>query len=277
LSQVRVEPYCFPDEKDLIIEEHLAAAEQELEEDFDTVAAEEEAESQAEEEPKQEQPVSHLDYAQVQSDQLLREARRRADEILDRAEQEAEAKSKSICDAAREEGYRDGYAKGAAQAEQELLRQRVAQATELGDQVQKFLEQAADKVDRQMDEQVDDLRDLAMAVAEKIVGVSLKSSSDVICRMIQAAIEKKKHKEWVRIYIAECDAKRMTQVPASLASALAALSDRVRIVPVAGDEPGTCIIEMPDEIVDASAETQLNNIRGIVMNAPSVGPAVNII
>jgi flagellar assembly protein FliH len=69
----------------------------------------------------------------------------------------------------------------------------------------------------------------------------------------------------------------MAQVPASLASALAALSDRVRIVPVAGDEPGTCIIEMPDEIVDASAETQLNNIRGIVMNAPSMGTAVNVI
>jgi flagellar assembly protein FliH len=112
---------------------------------------------------------------------------------------------------------------------------------------------------------------LAIAVAEKVVCISLKSSSEVIGRMIQTAIDKRKRKEWVRIYIAECDAKKMAQVPQSLASALSALSDRVRIIPVADDEPGTCIIEMPDEIVDASASTQLNNLRGMLMDLPGGG------
>ena len=30
------------------------------------------------------------------------------------------------------------------------------------------------------------------------------------------------------------------------------------------DEAGTCIIEMPDEIIDASASTQLKNIRDLI-------------
>jgi flagellar assembly protein FliH len=118
---------------------------------------------------------------------------------------------------------------------------------------------------------VDELRDLAIAVAEKVVCISLKSSSEVIGRMIQTAIDKRKRKEWVRIYISECDAKKMAQVPQSLSSALSALSDRVRIIPVADDEPGTCIIEMPDEIVDASASTQLNNLRSMLMDLPGGG------
>jgi flagellar assembly protein FliH len=45
---------------------------------------------------------------------------------------------------------------------------------------------------------------------------------------------------------------------------------------VAEDEPGTCIIEMPDEIVDASAATQLSNLRGVLAGSPAVGSTVNL-
>ena len=94
--------------------------------------------------------------------------------------------------------------------------------------------------------------------------------------MIQAAIDKRKRKEWVHIYIAECDAKRLTQMPATLSASLTALSDRVRIIPMAEDESGTCIIEMPDEIVDASAATQLDNLRTILMDAGAGSGGINL-
>ena len=90
--------------------------------------------------------------------------------------------------------------------------------------------------------------------------------------MIHTAIDKRKRREWVRIYLAECDAKRLQPISPPLAAALASLSDQVRIVPVADDESGTCIIEMPDEIIDASASTQLSNIRGIVADVPADAP-----
>ena len=122
-----------------------------------------------------------------------------------------------------------------------------------------------------MDDNVEELRDLAIAIAEKVVCVSLKSSSEVIGRMIQTAVDKRKRREWAHIYIAECDAKYFTKVPAALTAALSSLSDRVRIIPMADDEAGTCIIEMPDEIIDASAATQLNNIRTLLADAPTGG------
>ena len=80
----------------------------------------------------------------------------------------------------------------------------------------------------------------------------------------------------MHIYICECDAKRLTQIPASLSGALSALSDRVRIIPMADDESGTCIIEMPDEIVDASAATQLNNLRTILMDTANSASGMNL-
>jgi len=54
-----------------------------------------------------------------------------------------------------------------------------------------------------------------------------------------------------------------------LVTALASISEQVRIIPMADDETGTCIIEMPDEIIDASAATQINNIRSMLSDIPA--------
>jgi flagellar assembly protein FliH len=270
LSQTTAVPYEFPDEADLIYEEPPESCDEPPTEDGEGPFQEEP------EEAPSPPPKTPIDFANIQADAIVQDARRQAEELLDQAARQAQEKAQEIYNAAQEDGYREGYAQGAAQAAQEGASQRAEQADALEQEVQRFLGQATIAMDRQLDEHIDELRDLAMTVAEKVVGISLRSSSEVICRMIQTAVDKRKRKEWVRIYIAECDAKRMTEIPASLASALSSLSDRVRIIPVADDEPGTCIIEMPDEIVDASAATQLNNIRGILMDTPTGGTTINL-
>ena len=84
--------------------------------------------------------------------------------------------------------------------------------------------------------------------------------------MIEAATAKKRRCEWVQIYIADCDARTNAQTLPELTEAMRHLSDRVRVIPMADDESGTCIIEMPDEIIDASVSTQLDNLRGVLDN-----------
>ena len=49
-------------------------------------------------------------------------------------------------------------------------------------------------------------------------------------------------------------------------NALAHLSDNVKIVSMDNDEAGVCIIELPNEIIDASVNTQLENIKDILNN-----------
>ena len=216
-------------------------------------------------------------FAKVQCDLILQSARQEAEEILRQARQQAQQEQEQVRQQASEQGYQAGFQEGVQQGTAKALEEGKAQqqalAEQLEDEVEAFLKRAETALDQQMDQSVDDLRDLALAVAEKVVCVSLKSSSEVIGKMIQTAVDKRKRRQWVHIYIAECDAKRLTTLPPALASALSELSDHVRIIPMADDESGTCIIECPDEIIDASASTQMQNIRDMLSNH-SVGPVM---
>ena len=279
-SRTKAEPYQLPDIEELVMEEVPGEAEEETlpetEEDFLPIGEEEPPEQapEPEEETEEETPIS---YAQVQADLIMADARREAEQILEQARKDAAKETDAVFAQAKESGYQEGYVQGMAQAMTEANQQREQQAAVLEEEVHRFLEKAGALLDNQMDQSVADLRDLALAVAEKVVCVSLKSSADVISRMIQTAIDKRKRKEWVHIYIAECDAKRLTQMPATLSASLTALSDRVRIIPMAEGESGTCIIEMPDEIVDASAATQLGNLRTILSDTANTASGMNLI
>ena len=110
----------------------------------------------------------------------------------------------------------------------------------------------------------DELCDLSIAVAEKVIHISLKSSREVILRMVQMATERLRRREWVHIYIGGCDTRELAQIAPELTASLAGLSDHIKLIPMANDESGTCIIEMPDEIIDASVPTQLDNLKGIL-------------
>ena len=214
------------------------------------------------------QETDPVNYAQIQSDIILQDARSRAEEILRQAEERAGQECEQVRKQAEEDGYQAGFQRGlqegTAKAMAEGAQAREEQAKRLEDEVEAFLKKADQAVEQQLNDNIDELRDLALAVAEKVICVSLKSSADVIWRMIQTAIDKRRRREWVHIYIAECDARRRTTLPPALTAALSELSDRVRITPMADDEPGTCIVEFPDEIIDASASTQLQNIRELL-------------
>ena len=86
--------------------------------------------------------------------------------------------------------------------------------------------------------------------------------------MVISATEKLKTREWAKVYIARCDAELMVEGDSALLRQLAHLSDHVKIVVMENETPGTCIIELPDEIIDASASTQMVNIKEILNSAP---------
>ena len=56
----------------------------------------------------------------------------------------------------------------------------------------------------------------------------------------------------------------MAKISPALTSTLGALSQHIKVVPMGDDEGGTCIVETPEEIVDASVSTQMSNIRDVL-------------
>lgn len=213
-----------------------------------------------------------IDFARIQAESIVKDAEAQAEEILRKAREEAEAQREAAREQGRQEGYEAGFGEGRQQgvskAMEDAAKEKENLETEFGRRVEAFSKSAERALTHQLNDNLKGMRDLAIAVAEKVVCISLRSSSEVIAKMIQTAVDKQKRREWVHIYISEGDAKGMTSLPPALASALSELSDHVRIIPMADDESGTCIVEFPDEIIDASVSTQLQNIREL-LNAQS--------
>ena len=212
-------------------------------------------------EPKKETPVH---YAQLQAELILNQAREEAEQIISQARERAMAEQEEIRAGARDEGYRDGYAQGTAKAMDDSIRDREATAARLEQEVQAFLEKASLAREEMILQSRDEMLELCLAIAEKVVRISLKSSSEVIVRMIQTATERMRRQEWVHIYISGCDTRQVAQISPALTTTLGALSQHIKVVPMGDDEIGTCIVETPEEIADASVSTQMSRIRDVL-------------
>jgi len=220
-----------------------------------------------EQEEQKEPPKGPIDFAGIQAEAILIDARREAEEYREQARQAVQQELEELRQAAQKEGYERGFAQGIADAVQEGKAQREQMAADQAKAVEDFLEAAAFARDRVLDESKEDMKQLALAIAEKVIRISLRSSEDILRRMVEAAIEKHKRCEWAHIYIADCDVRGSVNTIPELTAALRGISNRVRVIPMVDDESGTCIIEMPDEILDASVSTQLGNIREVLENA----------
>lgn len=86
------------------------------------------------------------------------------------------------------------------------------------------------------------------------------------CKNIVAATEKLKKKEWVKIYMGKYDYDMMIEADANMVQELMHLSNNIKFVVMEQEEPGNCIIEMPDEIIDVSVNTQMENLKDILGN-----------
>lgn len=198
---------------------------------------------------------------------ILQDRLWKAEALLERAREEAE----NIRQEAYEEGFEQGKEEG-RQAGREAAYQEEQQTIkeELHNLAQKIGQYAADmeiQKEKVLEEYLDDLKNISLAIGEKIVQTSLKSSSEVIKRMIVAATEKLKKTAWAKIYVARTNEELDIQGDLQLLKELAKLSDNVKIVVMEDAEPGTCIIELPQEIIDISTGTQMENIRDILNNA----------
>lgn len=201
------------------------------------------------------------------ADAELERALRQAEEIMNTAR----AAAKEI----EEEAYKEGYQAGIEAGEKEGKDQAYREHQEVMEKRAEVLErEIADYVhDMQrtkelvLEEYMDDLKSIALTIGEKIIQVSLKSSSDVVERMIIAATERLKKTAWAKIYVGNNGSQIQANGDSRLLQELSKLSDNVKIIVMDEEEPGTCIIELPDEIIDISVGTQLENIKEIINNA----------
>lgn len=216
-----------------------------------------------------------LSSERAAADAFIRDSEREAGLILEDAREEAKAikeaalqAADAIREAARAAGERLGYEHGEAAGRIEA---GAAVRSEMHTILQSRLldlKAAVDSVEAEKELLVerakDELRDLALAVAEKVIRVSLRSSAEIIEKMITSATERITDKQWVKISISGEDAQLLINAGREITDILSEVSDRVQVEVMSDAASGTCLIETPDQIIDLSIDTQMNSIRELL-------------
>lgn len=209
---------------------------------------------------------SILSEARARAEEIRQEAERQAGQLMDEAKEEIEERKKE----AAGQGYQEGYAQGLEEGRQQAVEEYGARLKEelAGFQadMERAIASAEEAKEKSLNKYLDELKDCAIAVGEKVIHISLKSSGDVIKRMILAETEKLKKTAWVKIYMERTDYEMMMKGDADMIGELSRLSDNVKFVVMNKDKSGRCVIEMPDQVVDVSVDTQLENIREVLEN-----------
>ncbi|MGC6172961.1 FliH/SctL family protein [Lacrimispora sp. 38-1] len=217
--------------------------------------------------PEAEQFETDEEDEYLQVAEIFEKASERAEEIVRQAKEEAE----KILTDARENGYQDGYEAGLQEgrtaAYEEHKEELDLRMKEFRETIKSTIESVTEEKNRILETYIDDLKRVTLTIAEKVIQTSLKSSGEIIKRMIVAAAGKLKKTQWVKIYVSQKDAGMMIQGDVGLLNELSHISGNIKIIAMDHSEEGTCIIELPEEIIDVSVNTQIENIKGILNNA----------
>lgn len=211
--------------------------------------------------------IKHPTEIKSREEEAMEEALKKSEQILDVARAEGE----KIRQEAYDKGFQQGFQEGKNDGYWQAYNEHEIKFKEDRDSILEEVEESIASVNREkqiiLDTYLEDLKNISVAVAEKVIQISLKTSGDIIKRMIVAATEKLKKTEWAKIYISKYDVDLMTEGDAQLLNSLSYLSDNIKIIMMEKEESGTCIVELPKEIIDISVNTQLENIKEILNNA----------
>lgn len=207
-----------------------------------------------------------VEDAREQARQILLKANQMAGDILREAGKQAEQLKKTAIEEGCREGFEAGYKSGTEQAAMEQAEFFRHQEEEFRRDMEQAMASIGQAKEKSLRNYLEELKDCSVAIAEKVIHISLRSSGEVIKRMLVAETEKLRKTAWVKIYMEKTDYDMMAEADADVVSELAKLSDNIKFVVMDKESSGNCIIEMPDEIVDISVDTQMDNIREILGN-----------
>ncbi|MHB9093033.1 MAG: FliH/SctL family protein [Eubacteriales bacterium] len=204
-----------------------------------------------------EQMVKELiETARLESEKIIKSA----NEEATRTVSEGREKIKKIEDEAQQQGWQDGYEHGLRSAEQEYFNKI--------EEAQNLVEKAHKERQEVIVGSEDEIVQLAIAVARKVIGHELAANPDTIVDIVKRAIQKVTDREELTIRVnpdnLDCAINSQDEITQSVKG--------VRKLKILSDPTvslGGCVVESPNGTVDARMERQLSEIEQALME---VGP-----
>lgn len=260
-----IEPYVPPEEIMLRIKEPDKAVFPKVDKAGNLLGESSASDLQGADGPLSDQP-EELNAAEEEAREILEAARQEAEELLLEAKNRAEEEFETARAAGYRTGYSTGYEESRRRAEGECRMEYERELLSFQEDMRRALKSVEEAKERCLRNYLDELKDCAIAIGEKVIQISLRSSGEVIRQMIISATEKLKKTAWVKIYIDKGDYDMMMEGDADIIDELSRLSDNIKFIVMDKEDHGNCIIEMPEEIVDVSVNTQIENIKDILEN-----------
>ncbi|HWR40403.1 MAG TPA: FliH/SctL family protein [Patescibacteria group bacterium] len=226
----------------------------------------------------EEEPVAVIDWEEIQrqADEVLADAKTRAEQELNAARAQVEEIKKTAhgegykkgFDEGKQEGLTTGKNEGMTLGREEGIQQGRQQALEemqenlaaAAEKSQYMLEMAREQVYEMLATAEPHIVEIAVAVASKVVAREIEENPMMILPIVRKAVEKVKDQETVSIRVNPQDfdmvlmAKKELQVMIGREQALTLAADNTI-------SPGGCVIDTSNGTVDARLDTQFEMIR----------------
>ncbi|MDR2786360.1 MAG: flagellar assembly protein FliH [Treponema sp.] len=192
---------------------------------------------------------------------ILAEAEKRAAEIERGAREEFEDKRRETEEAGRAAGHEEGYAEGKAEVDRLIER------------VQVVLERSQDLRAEILADTEQQITDLALLVARKVIKTISESQKTVVLQNIAQALKKVKARGTILIRVNIADLKLTTEHSKTFIQMMEGARG-VQIVEDSSVDPGGCIIETDFGEVDARISSQLAELEAKILElSPIKGKA----
>jgi flagellar assembly protein FliH len=202
---------------------------------------------------------SMQESAEAKAAGIVADAERRASEVLDDADRKYAEGKQAAEDSGRETGRTEGYEAGKAEAERLISR------------IHTILERVQDRRQQILDESEQQIVDLALLVARKVIKVLVTTEHENIVKAnVSAALQKLRSRGivTVKVNLADLDLatghkEEFTQLIETVATGAGQVE--LHIHEDSSVDPGGCIVETDFGEIDARINAQLSEIESRIL------------
>ncbi|MDR2908269.1 MAG: hypothetical protein LBU86_00095 [Oscillospiraceae bacterium] len=203
-----------------------------------------------------------VEAAEATASDIMARAEFKASQIISDAGQEGVL----LREQAKNDGYLEGFSKGYEEAVREFREKNEPVAVELSD----MLDGISDYYRNMLAGQGKDMTRLSIAVAEKILGQAFEADQTLAAAMLRGIIEEHSREEYIKVTLSPDLAPIRAKAGDKVRALIESMAKNVTLSVDRDAPPGTAVIEMPGGLVDASIQTQLDNLTQIIQSEQGV-------
>jgi flagellar assembly protein FliH len=201
--------------------------------------------------------------ADIEAEKIIAETKDKAVEIENEVRQTLEGERKKAREEGHEEGRQEGYGEGKAEVE------RLVQRTQV------MLERAQNKRGEILSETEQEIIDLVLLIARKVIKIISENQRDVIVSNVVQSLRKIKGKCSVIIRVNMLDLQLATDHKDEFIK-LVEGANSIQIVEDTTVDPGGCIIETDFGEIDARISSQLAELESKILEVSPIKSTMNV-